>query len=101
MFKVVSGYGNSFMKVSAAIVSISACAQAETVGVSSNADVGEKSSGCVATESELFEFFSKDGIMYANNAVIQISQDPNTQVISRDPFTYRIGNQQLCQDMGK
>lgn len=101
MLNIKSVRGMPILKLTAAIISLSACAQAETASVSSDTNSSDQFSSCVVTEAELFELFSQNGMAYANNAVIQVSQDPTTEVISRDPFTYRIGNLQLCQELGK
>lgn len=101
MFNIKVVHITAIVKISAIVFSLSACAQAETASTPVDMGIRNESSTCVATEAELFDFFSKNGMAYANNAVIQVSQDPTTEVISQDPFTYRIGNLQLCQDIGK
>ncbi|MBF9045486.1 hypothetical protein HKCCE4037_19275 [Rhodobacterales bacterium HKCCE4037] len=61
-------------------------------------DLGVGSDGsCVATESELFQHFvAVGGVMYANSQVIAISEMPTTEVISREPFTYRVSDPSIC-----
>jgi hypothetical protein len=56
---------------------------------------------CIATETQLFEMFrSIGGIAFANRRVIETSNAATTEVINRDPFTYRINDAWICERLG-
>lgn len=63
---------------------------------------GALSSSCVVTESELFDYFvdsSGGSTAYANSSVIRISESPKTELLSNNPYTYRLHNMQLCDNL--
>lgn len=70
-------------------------------GFASNMTGGNVSS-CILTEGELFNFFLETGggVGFANDQVIAISQMATTEVIGRDPFTYRVYDQTICSSIG-
>ncbi|QHQ34204.1 hypothetical protein [Algicella marina] len=57
-----------------------------------------EANGCVMTEAQLLEFYNGAGLglMGANNAVIAVSERPDVEVISREPFTYRFFGSPYC-----
>ena len=52
---------------------------------------------CVATEAQLFEALnSRFGTSLANKTVIDVSNDANVTLVSRDPYTYRFAGTEMC-----
>jgi hypothetical protein len=52
---------------------------------------------CVATETQLFDaLYSRFGTSLANKTVIDVSNDADVTLVSRDPYTYRFAGSELC-----
>lgn len=78
-------------------------AQAADIAPPDEQDIGDivrwvfESNKCVATETQLFDALNQRfGTMLANNTVIDVSNDADVTVISRDPYTYRFAGSELC-----
>lgn len=79
--------------------------QAQSVGIAppNEQDLGDvarwvfETNQCVATEAQLFDALNtRFGTSLANKTVIDVSNDPDVTLVSRDPYTYRFSGTEMC-----
>lgn len=64
----------------------------------------QKVSSCVVSETDLYKHFlevSGGGAAFANNSTIRISELQTTEVISENPYVYRLHDVELCSELKK